>query len=241
MLSKLKAIFLKAYDKRVSEEIMNRVNLILSERDKKANEYIEKQVKDKHKIKPVFIHDGVQYFQFEDPFNIAVGRGMAASEFYNEFAMRCSREYLQAHCTALNNCLNNQKAVELTKVAKLTNQLQERLDLIFDVELLYKLASVIYFDENESPYEYDFKYNLEKIAKWKKLKLSDFFLSVPLQDIIPLTNLSEADLNLYTSISKKINHQHLKDISTMLSGKDKSRDFFKTIASQYSMDTELTT
>jgi hypothetical protein len=236
MFSKLKGILFTAYDRKVQDEIAKRVREVLIEREKNTNSYIEKQVKDKHKIKEAFFFDGKQFYQFEDSFNMAVGRGMVASEFYNEFSMRCSREFLQAHCTALTNAINNTKAIELTKVAKLTNQLQERLDLIFDVELLYKLASVIYFDENESPYEYDFKYNLEKIAKWKELKLSDFFLLVPMSDIIPLTNLSEEDLNLYTQVSKKINHQHLKDISTMLSGKDKSKDFYKTIALQYNTD-----
>jgi hypothetical protein len=161
---------------------------------------------------------------------------MAASEFYNEFSMRCSREYLQAYCTAINNCLNNGKQVELTKIAKLNTQLQERLDLIFDTELLYKLASVIYFDKKESPYEYDFKYNLEKIGEWKKKRLATFFLLQPLSNIIPLTNLSEADLLDYMTIGEKVSRKHLTDISTMLLDKDKKKDFYKTITSLLNTD-----
>jgi hypothetical protein len=146
--------------------------------------------------------------------------------------MRCTREFLQAHSTALLNCINNKNGIQITELSKLTTQLKERLDLIFDVELVYKLASVIYFDENESPYNYDFKYNLEKIKKWKELKLSDFFLQVPMSSIIPLTDLSEQDLDIYMEVSKKINKHHLESIFTMLSEKDKKQDFYKTIASQ---------
>lgn len=236
MWAKLKTIITKKFDNLMLAEINSQVNDILAKRAEEETKFIEKHTKDKYKIVKAFDFDGKQYFQFEDVFNVAVGRGMVASEYYNEFSMRCSREFLQAHSTAVLNALNNKNGIQITEISRLTTQLKERLDMIFDVELLYKLASVIYFDENESPYDYDFKYNLQKIAKWKELKLSDFFLQVPMNNIIPLTGLSEEDLNIYTEVSKKINRQHLTSISTMLSDKDKKQGFFKTIASQLNTD-----
>lgn len=237
MWSKIKAIITGKFNNLQLAEINARVEAILSERAVNEAKYIESHTKDKYKIVKAFEFDGKQYFQFEDVFNVATGRGMVASEYYNEFSMRCTREFLEAHSTALLNAINNKNGIQISEIAKLTTQLKERLELIFDVELVYKLASVIYFDENESPYNYDFKYNLNKIAKWKELKLSDFFLQVPMSDIIPLTNLSAQDLDIYTEVSKKINRTHLESIFTMLSEKDKKKDFYKTIASQLNMAT----
>lgn len=232
MWSKFKTIITGKFNNLQQAEINARVNEILAKHTKTEAEYIEKHTKDKYKIVKAFEFDGKQYFQFEDVFNAANGRAMVASEYYNEFSMRCNREFLQAHCVAVLNCINNKNGIQISEIAKLTTQLKERLDLIFDVELLYKLSSVIYFDENESPYSYDFKYNLQKIARWKELKLSDFFLQVPLSDTIPLMNSSPADLDIYTEVSKKINKTHLESIFTMLSERDKNYDFYKTIASQ---------
>jgi hypothetical protein len=231
MFSKLKAIIQKKYDNVVEQEVADRVTKALHKREIENINYIEQHTKEKYKIVPAFEVDGVQYFKFDDPFVLALGRGMTANEFFSEFSMRCSREYLQAYCAAVNNCLNNSKQIELTKIAKLTTQMEERLNLIFDVDLLYKLASVVYFDKSESPYEYDFKYNLEKINTWKKKDLTKFFLLQPMREFFPSMDLSEVDLDTYTRISQKMTKKNLKDISTMLSEKDKSKDFYKTIAS----------
>lgn len=237
MLSKIKALITNKFDQLQEAEVNARVNAIIVEKAKKELEYIERHTMDNYKIVKAFEFDGKQYFQFEDIFALAYGRGISTSEFYSEFNMRCSREFLQLHCTAISNAINNKQGIQVSEIVKLTNQLKERLDLIFDVELLYKLASVVYFDENESPYTYDFKYNLQKIAKWKEMKLADFFLLVPINELIPLMNLSDEDLNIYTEVSRKINKTHLESISTMLLEKDKKSDTYKTIASQLNMAT----
>jgi hypothetical protein len=237
MFDKLKAVITGRFNAMQQAEIDAKVNEHLADIAKREAAFVEKNVKDKYKIKKAFELDGKIYFHFEDTFSLAYGRGIAASEIYNEFSQKCSREFLQAHCKAVLNAINNKNGIEITKIATLTQQLQERLDLVVDVELLYKLASVIYFSEDENPYDYDFKYNLTKIQEWKSKNLASFFLLNPLRDLIPFTDLSEADLETYIQVGKKINKTHLESISTMLSEKDKKQDFYKTIASQLNMDT----
>jgi len=239
MFSKLKALITKKFDEQTNLDIDRKVAHKLDQLERERIIYIEKHTKENYKIVPAFIIEGVQYYEFEDPFHIALGRGMSANEYFSEFSMKCSREYLQAYCAAVNNCLNNAKQVELTKVVKLTTQLQERLDMIFDVDLLYKLASVIYFDKNESPYEYDFKYNLEKIQIWKKKDLTSYFLQEPMSKYIPSMNISKEGLEEYMRISKKMTKKNIQDISTMLSESDKSKDFYKTIALLQNMDIDI--
>lgn len=188
-------------------------------------------VKIEHRIVEAFNCGGVQYYEFDDAFNVPCARMFAAMNYYAELQMRCTREFLQAHCAAVNNSLKNPKTIDITKIVLLTQQLEERLNLIFDHEILYKLASVIYFDKSENPYSFDYKYALQKVQAWKKEKVEDFFLSQPLRKFIPLKDMSESDLLNYMKIAELMQEQQLASIFSMLSEKDKKKDFFNKLQS----------
>ena len=128
-------------------------------------------VKEQHQIVEAFKWDGVQYYQFKDINALMSGRAFTAIDFYNELSMRCTREFLTAHTTAVDNMLNS-KEINLTDLAVLNKQLKERLEMILIPDQVLKVASVVYFDETESPYSYDYKYNHEKIKAWKADELS---------------------------------------------------------------------
>jgi hypothetical protein len=181
-----------------------------------------------HRIKHAFTIKGVEYFEFDDAFNVPASRMFAAMSYYQELQMRCTREYLLAHCAAFKNVINS-KQIDLTKLMRLNMQMEERLELILDHEILYKLASVIYFDKTENPYTFDFKYSLEKMKIWKEEKAYDFFLLQPLQKYIPLKDLSEDDLRNSMMVVNLMTQEHLENISTMLSENDKSKEFYKIL------------
>lgn len=180
-----------------------------------------------HKVKLAFELDGIKYFEFDDANNIPCGRSFSALSFYEELSMRCTREFLIAHCKATQDIINSKK-IDLYQIAKLNMQLQERLDLIVEPEILYKLASVVYFDESENPYSYDFKYGQEKIIKWKKNKLEDFFLSLPIKKLIPHLSLSDEDLVSSLKITELMNKEHLKSIFTASSPENQKNELFKS-------------
>lgn len=186
------------------------------------------QVKENHNIIPAFISGGVQYYQFDDIFNLASGRAFTANAFYNELSMRCTREYLIAHTEATENLLNDKKA-KLTDLAMLNAQLKERLTLIVEADIVMKLASVVFFTIDELPYEYDFKYNLEKIAKWKKEGLDAFFLSKQLSSYNPFSDISQEDFEMFTKVGEKMNEKHLSALSLILSEIQKNSDYYKTL------------
>jgi len=183
-----------------------------------------------HRIIPAFIHKGIQYYQFEDINNLMSGRAFAAIDYYNELQMRCTREFLQAHCTAMGNILSDRNQINIGKLALLNQQLKERLDMILDVDIIYKIASVVYFDDTEKPYNYDFRYGYKKIETWKKSQdINDFFLSRLIKTLIPALNLSDQDLKTYMKVGEKVNQEHLKNIFSLLSEKDMKQDFYKTL------------
>jgi len=157
--------------------------------------------KSNHTIVPAFTIGGVEYFQFDDAFNLPYLRGLTTITYFREMQMNCDRELLLAHCDAKENIskklleafniqagkMNLTKIFDLQKESiALDMQLKERVTMITDPDLIYKLASIVFFDKNESPYNYEHSYNLKKIEFWKKHKtMHDFFLSLPVQKLVP--------------------------------------------------------
>lgn len=191
------------------------------------------EVKLDHKIVEAFVSNGVQYYQFADPFNLCSGRAYAANNFYTELEQKCSREVLIAHCQAMDNILNNPKQIILQDIVRLNHLLKERLELIIPEDSIFKLASVVYFDKNEKPYDYDQKYNYEKIKRWKKEGLSSFFLSKELKELTPFSNIAQTDFETLTTIGRQITDQHLKTLSSLLSSEQKNSEPINVLFSAF--------
>ncbi len=177
-----------------------------------------------HQVQEVkFEHDETKYYEFLDSNNAPCHRMYFAMQYYNELRCKVDREYLLAHNQAIKDCINgkndkNKGVVDLVQVAKLITQMDERLEWILEPESILKYASVIIFDENENPYDYDMKYNMEvKIPRWKKLGLSSFFLSMPIKKLFPTLNISKEDLDIYLQTQMEVHKAHLQEIFTTLS------------------------
>ena len=104
----------------------------------------------------------------------AAGRGLSAMIFYEEFRMKCDKEYLELHIKATEKLLAGEKGVvtlnHLLALKQITYNLNERINLIAMPDHVFKLASVYFWDDSESPYYYDFEYNKKKIEEWKKTR-----------------------------------------------------------------------
>jgi len=189
-----------------------------------------------HQVKEAFIYNGTQYYELVDIFDIPCQRAFACRDYLEELQMRCTREYLKAHVTAVQNILSG-PSINISKLATLNQQLQERLDLIIDTETVYKLASVYYFDASENPYNYSYKYGLEKIQSWKGAgEALDFFSLEPVRSLAGLTILSGEDLKVYLMVETKMNRRQLENIFTTLSESDKKKEFAQTLIPQMQQD-----
>lgn len=162
----------------------------------------------KHIIEPAFEIAGVQYYRFNDVFQIPYERGLMALAIYEETRMKCSREYLTKHVEVTREILHATK-VDVFKINQLNEQLNERLTLILDTDLLYKLASIVFFDGKENPVVYEPDYCRKKIEFWKLHKgVADFFLQKPLLELIPYLENVDFDLNTYSLLNKELNDLH---------------------------------
>jgi len=196
----------------IDKEVNRRLKEIEENQDRELVE-LNKKSADK-RIKKAFIAGGVQYFEFEDINNILCGRAFAARDFFAEMSMKVDREYLLKHCEKVDEILSS-KTINIGQLGQLNMQMKERLELIISPETVYKCASVVYFDKTESPFGFDYKYSFEKIASWKKLGVSDFFLLQPLRKLIPSLDISDEDLKIYIQVGKKMEEEHLRVLDSI--------------------------
>jgi len=179
-------------------------------------------IKTQHPTDYLFTLDGLKHYRYKDISKTNCQRMFAANDYYNELSMRCSREYLLEHTKAMDVILSD-KSIDIQKISQLNLQLKERLDMIHESDMIYKIASVIIFDVNENPYDYDFKYGQEKIERFKKKAQSDPMFLIKLFKItVGSPNMSDTDLLMYMEVGSKINQEHLEVISTIMSRNTKT-------------------
>jgi len=166
----------------------------------------------------VFECEGIKYYKYTDEFNLPVERSMSALDIYAELDLKVSHEFLKTHCLAINEAINKG---QLTTIAALNRILESNINTITNVDLLYKLASVLYFCEAENPNVYDYSTAQKKIASWKREKdMHAFFLQMPISVYLPSFNTSELNLEAYTLLQRKEMLSALKFHLSLLSETD---------------------
>lgn len=191
----------------------------------------------KNAIQFVFECEGVKYYKFTNELNMPVDRALSASDVYAEMELKVDSEFITSHCKAINEALNKGK---LTDVAMLNQILERKIKAITNIDLMYKLASVLYFSENENPNVYDYAIAKTKIQSWKRQKdIHAFFLQMPIKDFLPSFNTSEMNLQLYTLLQRKETITALQLHLSMLLSNDTESDFKKELETQISELTNL--
>lgn len=178
----------------------------------------------KHITKYAFEVGGVKYYEFDTTANLPFKRGLKFLSIYNELDMKCDRYYLTAFCDAIEAQFNKPKIgfTELATIRTLAAQTKERLTWIYHEDLVYKLASVVFFDANENPDDWEWSYALKKIEHWKKHEgVGDFFLHEPIQRLIPFLNASNANIQSYSQTQLALDKAQLENILVQLSGNQK--------------------
>lgn len=179
-----------------------------------------KAAQTKYPTEYAFTSGGTKYYQFADITNLPYLRGLQALDVYREVECRCSRDFLLEFYKAGTKILHDPASIDVYKLNALFEILNQRLNMVTDVDLLYKLASVAFFDEHENPYTYDHAYAEKKIAKWRKDQgVHDFFMQKPLKELMPFLRNVEGDLDTYSKANESINNLHKSTLHTISSMK----------------------
>jgi hypothetical protein len=180
-----------------------------------------KLVDGKFQIEEAFEYGGKKYYHFPDQFQVPSDRMMMALAYYEELAMRIDRSYIEAHTKAMDNLLDSilkgdTKKQSLQGIVQLNMNLKERLELIPLPDYIYRMASVIFFDESESIYTYDYDYNKKKIERWKRSQdMLAFFLRTPLVELIPSLKSVIESSRTYSPVLEKIEKIHRGHLSAL--------------------------
>jgi len=174
---------------------------------KKAKQRLLKIGEKKRAIKFVFSIKGQDFYQFESPLDMPVARWHYSSVFNEELQMGITKEDLEDILGMIQEHLN---AGDLVSASFQLKDLQYRVENIYDTEIAYKLASVVFFTLEEDLTNYDNAYNQEKIALFKTKKMEDFFLNTPAKDLIPFGNLSATDMKIFLTMNQARLQEHRK-------------------------------
>ncbi|ELR69162.1 hypothetical protein C900_05358 [Fulvivirga imtechensis AK7] len=156
----------------------------------------------KKMIRPVprLIIDGKQYYEFLQPADIPQNRFVHYLDFREESEMGVTRELLNKYIQELIKANDNH---ENSRIGSLLYMLQSTVNDCTPIEVLYNMASLMYFDKDEDISCYDLDYNQEKIRKFKKLPDQGFFLRTLCERSLKLTGKSlPKDIDLYLRLSK---------------------------------------
>jgi len=162
-----------------------------------------------HIVDVAFYSGGKPYYKLHDMFDTFTERGLDAYQVYEEISMRIEVTTLKEFVKEFKK-LCNSNPIQILEVSRVLNFLEERVNFVIPPKnLIYKMAAVAYFDENESPYTYKETYSQKKIATWKKNgDVDDFFLYQQLDSLIPLPKLSkEIYQTCQTTLEKILKYQ----------------------------------
>lgn len=189
-----------------------------------------------HVVEEAFVLDGTRYYMIKDAFNTYAERGLYALSVYEEWNKRCTVEHLQAYTQGIKNIYNS-KNIELSEIIKLNEQMIERLNFVLPTsDIIWRLCSVVFFDETESPYRYDPEYAKVKIERWRKSgKIYDFFLSLRISQLIPLPELSEEDLSLYLKVVNQVSQSQLDNLLSKLTSNQRKAGYYSELNYQKSL------
>ena len=177
----------------------------------------------KYKIVEAFTFKGKKYFCFDSAIGMSAGRGLNAMVFFKEFEMQCDNSYLMAHTKAMEILLKGdaKHGINIGAIALINQNLKERVNLAAMPEHLYKLASVHFWTEDESPFVYDFELNKKKIEEWKRdPEILSFFLTRPLKEYLPFSDMPNDSVETYLKVADQIDKMTRTVLSDILSKKE---------------------
>lgn len=147
------------------------------------------------KLEFAFACGNKRYYTFASEMDLPVMRALAAKDIYTELEQGIDREYLENLFTTCEELLDKGK---LSQAAGLIQLAKARTKHISNLLLLYKLASVLYVEEGENPYKYDWALNEKKIENWLACEeVEVFFSRKPIKKYLPSYDMLATNIKSY--------------------------------------------
>lgn len=169
----------------------------------------------KHKIEVAFEAGGRKYYRFIDDHQIPVGRYKYIYAALKEVDLRMTLETLQNYVKEIKKVLNGgdkKNLVSMEALWRITLNMESRISLAFEPASVERLAAVLFFDETEDLRTYDRKHGADKVQFWRDNNVMDFFLTMPIIELLGLKGISQTSLEEYIQTSNEL----LQDLTSDL-------------------------
>ncbi len=194
-------------------------------------------------IEFAFTSGGINYFRFTAEVNVPFQRAVAARDIFTEELWQINPDFLKGWNNGLINLLLDKKKKDdkkLYEIGILASRLKEQMDMSVSMVRQLKLATVVYFDEQENPLDYQYPYNKQKLEHWMKHNdVEGFFLNLPEYAFLP--SLTEYSKNFPTYLQAETlqSLNNLKHIIGLQSQDSTDKDLMSSLELQVEMLKEL--
>ena len=150
-------------------------------------------------IEEAFTVRGVKYYNFKSDTDVRTGRYIFVQNFLQEVYFRMDIDRLKMYIRRVREEIDGSKqgSINVGNACAFLDQMKSLTDLAFEPDTVYRLASVIYFDDTEDVTKWDKGHNDAKIKAWKEEGTLDFFYRKPFTELMGLKDISETDLRGY--------------------------------------------
>jgi hypothetical protein len=194
-------------------------------------------------IEFAFNSGGTNYFRFVSEVNVPFQRAVAARDIFTEELWQINPDFLRGWNNGLINLLMDKKKKDdkkLYEIGVMASRLKEQMDMSVSLLRQLKLATVVYFDEQENPLDYQYPYNKQKLEHWMKHNdVQGFFLNLPEYAYLP--SLTEYSTNFPTYLQAETlqSLNNLKHIIGLQSLDSTDLDLMSSLESQVEILSEL--
>jgi len=194
-------------------------------------------------IEYAFTSGGVNYFKFVSEVNVPFQRAVAARDIFTEELWQINPDFLRGWNNGLINLLMDKKKKDdkkLYEIGVMASRLKEQMEMSVSLLRQLKLATVVYFDEQENPLDYQYPYNKQKLEHWMKHNdVQGFFLNLPEYAYLP--SLTEYSTNFPTYLQAETlqSLNNLKHIIGLQSLDSTDLDLMSSLESQVAILSEL--
>ncbi len=152
------------------------------------------------KTELAFTAGGRSFYRFIDQYAMPVGRYKWVYATLREVDLRMDLDTLKNYISELEKSLNGEKKmIDLATAFKTIYNIKTRLSLAFEPQGVKKLASIVYFTDNEILSTWNTEEGNEKVKFWNEHKCLDFFLTRPISELIKLNEHTITSLETYLS------------------------------------------
>jgi len=196
-------------------------------------------------IEYAFTSGGVNYFKFVTEVNVPFQRAVAARDIFTEELWQINPDFLRGWNNGLINLLMDKKKKDdkkLYEVGVMASRLKEQMEMSVSLLRQLKLATVVYFDEQENPLDYQYPYNKQKLEHWMKHNdVEGFFLNLPEYAYLP--SLTEYSTNFQTYLQAETlqSLNNLRHIIGLQLQDSTDSDLMSSLESQMEMLSNLNT